>query len=175
MTSASAVATVPIPAANLLLRELTPGFVSLCTPITIPVSVSAGTARSGEVVQANALVDDVFALTASEPIAKNALVERSSAGMVRPSSDDALVIGRAVTAAEKAGDRLMVALQLSNLTDTPGPGTDIGFIPPSSDAPNGVLAGEARGQVYTQLDESGTGSLRIWTFNGIPGANTGWL
>jgi hypothetical protein len=175
MTSAAAIAVVPIPSANLLLRELVTGYVSLCNAASMPVSVSASSARDGEVVQANALADDVFTLTAAEPISKNSFVERASQGLVRPTEAQASAIGWSVTGAASAGDRLLVAVQLSALTGGGFDATGAGFIPPTSDAPNGVITGTERGQVYSQLDPSETFVVRNWTFDGVVGTNTGWL
>jgi hypothetical protein len=46
---------------------------------------------------------------------------------------------------------------------------------PGVSSPEATIIGFAKGQTYTQTDATGTYKMRDWTFNGTPGANTGWI
>ena len=177
MTSDSGYAVLAVPAAGLLLRELAAGFFTLSGPSSQPVAVSANTAIAGEVVQANALADDVFTLIAGEPIPENAKVQLANLGTVRVLLEGGTYIGRAITAAKTPGERLKVAVDTSSLYGQAGGGGAVGAvpIPPGTDEPDGNIIGELPGVMYTQLDPTGTYTLRIWTFNGVAGTNTGWI
>jgi hypothetical protein len=177
MTSDSGVAMLAVPAAGLLLRELAPGFLTLSGPSSLPVAVAANTAIAGEVVQANALADDIFTLVAKTSIDENAKVQLSTLGTVEALVEGGVYLGRAVTGAKAAGDRIKIAVDTSTIYGqaTGGGGSSASFIAPSSDPPNGVIVGEARGQTYTQLDPTETYTVRLWTFNGTPATNTGWI
>lgn len=167
---------VDIPRANLLLRELAPGFATLGNRSDAPVVVSASTALADHMVQANALADDVFTLEAAGPIEKNSLVQLSLLGRVETYVEGGTAIGRAVTSAQAIGDTLLVSVQWGALAGGGGATNpeDV-FLIPGTTAPEGNVIGVARGQVYTQLAPSGTYKQRDWTFNGTPGTNVGWI
>jgi len=178
MTSDAGVAMLAVPASGLLLRELAAGFYTLSGPSSQPVAVSANTAIAGEVVQANALADDVFILVAGGPVPQNSKVQLSNLGTVSVFAEGGTYLGRAITETTAAGQRLKVAVDTSTLYGEAaggGGGTGITPIPPGLDAPEGNIIGELPGITYTQVDSTETYTVRLWTFNGVAGTNTGWI
>jgi len=178
MTSDAGVAVLAVPAAGLMLRELAAGFFTLSGPSSQPVAVAANTANAGEVVQANALADDVFTLISGGPVPQNSAVQLSNLGTVAIFADGGTYIGRAITEAKAAGERLKVAVDTSSLYGEAtggGGGTGIAPISPGTESPEGNIVGELPGVTYTQTDSTGTYAVRTWTFNGVAGTNTGWI
>jgi len=47
--------------------------------------------------------------------------------------------------------------------------------PPGAAPPEGNIVGLVRGQIYSQLDPTGTYKLRDWVFDGQSGLKTGWV
>lgn len=179
MTNASAIAVVDISSSGLLLRELSPGYVTLSgsAPVTPPVSVSANTANAGEVVQAQALCDDVFTLMTAENLLVGDKVQLFALGRIIK-LDNGLYLGHAATSA-KAGERVKVAVDLSSIYGLAEGGGGNGENPvasaPSSEPPEGNVVGTMKGAIYSQLDVSEKYKVRDWTFNGTVGTAIGWL
>lgn len=195
----SAIAAVDIPGGNLLLRQTATGYVSLCGSNNTPFAVSTNAARRTHAAPCNALVDDVFALTAAAFISDGTSVELAEEGRVRPYVAGRM-IGRALTTALTAGDWISVGVELAGFL--PGGGGTGGIeeaptdgrlyarqgdiadwvaiqpalaAPPGTAAPEGVIIGTAKGVMYTQLHSSGLYIARQWVFNGTVGTSTGWL
>jgi len=76
--------------------------------------------------------------------------------------------------AEAPADNALYARR-NNAWEAFSPGIGETPTPPGPAAPEGVVAGILKGQLYAQLDETSTYIARQWIFNGTPGTNTGWL
>jgi len=159
MRSATVKTMVDVPDAGLLLEEVGPGLVDLCSATGIPISVSAATCFAGEMVQANALTDDIFTLIAAGPIPQYSPVELAAAGRVAaPASGTA--IGRSIRGASAAGDRVDVAIQLAEFL---GPAVGGTVVTPTITPPGGSVTSVT----MISLATSTAGSVLRYTLDGL--------